>query len=207
MLRFYIILYIKNKYYLIYNEKYEKLFRIEQKTSCFTKEEIKNISDEKFITKNNIIRIKNLFYILLYNYNHFQKADFNEGKFNNTEEILTELLKSSSIVLDNSIPSEWYVISLLEYLKKIPEELTENDCEKLYNEIEKDVNESIKELDLKALSDIMEKLKFAKRGNNYYEYNKKLLKDIDLNVEIKNIIDYEYIPIEIKFSYEEGLKV
>jgi hypothetical protein len=115
-------------------------------------------------------------------------------------------LKSSSSVFDGSIPSEWYVTSLLEYLKKIPEDLTKNDCEKLYNEIENDVNESIKELELEALSAIMEKLKFAKRGKIYFEDSKQLLKDIDLNEEIKNIMETEYIPIEIKFSYEDDLK-
>jgi len=94
---------------------------------------------------------------------------------------------------------------LLEYLKKIPEDLTENDCEKLYNEIENDVNESIKEMDLLFLSVIMEKLKIVKRDNNYFEYTKQLLNDIDLNEEIKNIIETEYIPIEINFSYMNNL--
>ena len=200
----------KLHYFLIesikYNDKYKKLFSIEQKTSCFTIKEIKNISDEKSITKNNIIRVKNLFCSLLYNYNYLLKTDFNEGKFNNTEEILVELLKSSSSVFDGSIPSEWYVTSLLEYLKKIPEDLTKNDCEKLYNEIENDVNKSIKELDLEALSAIMEKLKFAKRGKIFFEDSKQLLKDIDLNEEIKNIMEKEYIPILIKFSYEDDIK-
>ena len=46
--------------------------------------------------------------------------------------------------MDGTIPSEWYVTSLLEYLKKIPEDLTKNDCEKLYNEIETDLRKSIK---------------------------------------------------------------
>ena len=200
----------KLNYFLIasikYNDKYKKLFSIEQNTSCFTLKELKNISDKNSITKNNIIRVKNLFCSLLYNYNYLLKTDFNEGKFNKTEEILVELLKSSSSVFDGSIPSEWYVTSLLEYLKKIPEDLTRNDCEKLYNEIENDVNESIKELELEALSAIMEKLKFAKRGKVFFENSKQLLKDIDLNEEIKNILETEYIPIEIKFSYEDDLK-
>ena len=199
----------KLHYFLIesikYNDKYKKLFSIEQKTSCFTLKELKNISDKNSITKNNIIRVKNLFCSLLYNYNYLLKTDFNEGKFNKTEEILVELLKSSSSVFDGSIPSEWYVTSLLEYLKKIPEDLTRNDCEKLYNEIENDVNESIKELELEALSAIMEKLKFAKRGKIFFEDSKQLLKDIDLNEEIKDIMETEYIPIEIKFSYEDDL--
>ena len=112
-------------------------------------------------------------------------------------------MKSSNFVVDKSIPSEWYVKSLLEYLKKIPEDLTKNDCEKLYNKIEEEVNESIKELDIVALSVIMGKLKFAQRGKNYYEECKNLLVDIKLNQETKKIIETEFIPVEIKFHYDE----
>ena len=199
----------KLHYFLItsikYNEKYNKLFSIEQNTSCFTIKELEKIADEDSITKNNIIRVKNFFCSLLYNYNYLLKTDFNEGKYKNTEEILTELLKSSSTVFDGSIPSEWYVNTLLEYLKKIPEDFTKNDYERLYDEIENDVNTSIKELDLEALCVIMEKLKFAKRGKNYFEDSKQLLNDINVNEEIKNIIDNEYIPIEIKFSLEDEI--
>ena len=112
-------------------------------------------------------------------------------------------MKSSNFIVDNSIPSEWYISSLLEYLKKIPKELTKNDCEKLYNEIEEEVNKSIKELDIEALSVIMGKLKFAKKGLNYYKECITLLKDIKLNEETKEIIENEFIPVEIKFSYNE----
>ena len=72
-----------------------------------------------------------MFYSLLNNYNYLLKTDFIKEQFNNTEEILVELMKSSSTVFNSSIPAEWYITSLLEYLKKIPEDLTENDCEKL----------------------------------------------------------------------------
>ena len=94
------------------------------------------------------------------------KTDFNEGSTNTTNEILTELkkfIKSSDFVIDGTIPSEWYVSSLFEYLKKIPKELTNNDCRELYNQIENDINNSIKELDFEALSVCLGKVKFAKR--------------------------------------------
>ena len=191
---------------IIYNEKYEKLFNIKQVTNSFSIKELKvSGEEESSINKNNIIRVKNFICSLLYNYNYLLKTDFNEAKIETTEEILKELPKSSNSVMDGTIPSEWYVTSLLEYLKKIPEDLTKNDCEKLYNEIETDLRKSIKELDLEALSVIMEKLKFAKRGKNYYEESKRLLNDINLNEDSKNIIENEFIPVEIKFIYDEDL--
>ena len=191
---------------LLTNERYKELFSIEQKTANFSIKELKTIQNEEALIENNIIKVKNFFCSLLYNYNKLVKTDFDEGTTDNTENILKELnmfMKSSNFVVDESIPSEWYVKSLLEYLKKIPEDLTKNDCEKLYNEIENDINKSIKELDIEALSVIMGKLKFAKRGTNYYEETRKLLVDIKLNQETNIIIETESIPVEIKFYFDE----
>ena len=146
---------------LLTNERYKELFSIEQKTANFSIKELKTTPTEETLKQNNIIKVKNFFCSLLYNYNKLILTDFDEGTTENTEQILTELnkfMKSSNFVVDGSIPSEWYVKSLFEYLKKIPEDLTMNDCEKLYNEIEKDVNKSIEELDIVALSVIMGKL-------------------------------------------------
>ena len=187
---------------ILANEKYQKLFKLEQPEANFSIKELKNITNEEEMTKNNIIKVKNFFCSLLYNYNKLVKTDFDEGTTETTEKILKELnifMKSSNFVVDGSIPSEWYVKSLLEYLQKIPEELTKNDCTKLYDEIENDVNKSIKELDFEALSVIIGKLRYAKRGKSYYEEIKKLLNDIKLNEETKSIIENEFIPVEIKF--------
>ena len=194
---------------LLTNDRYKDLFDIEaEETDNFSIKELKvipNKDEEETIKKNNIIKVKNFFCSLLYNYNKLVKTDFDEGTTKNTETILNELnifMKSSNFVVDGSIPSEWYVKSLLEYLQKIPEDLSKNDCENLYNEIEKDVINSIKKLDIEALSVIMGKLKFAKRGLTYYEECKKLLRDIKLNEETKDIIDNEFIPVEIKFIFD-----
>ena len=187
---------------LVKNEEYTKLFDIKQETANFSIEEIKSTPNEETEIQNNIIKVKNFFCSLLCNYNKLVKTDFDEGTTQDTEKILKELnyfMKSSNFVVDGSIPSEWYVKSLLEYLKKIPEDLTKNDCEKLYNEIEEDVNKSIKELDFEALSVIMGKLKYARRFKYYYEESKTLLNDIKLNEETKSIIENEFIPFEIKF--------
>jgi len=171
----------------------------------FSIKEIKNISDEESMMKNNIIKVKNFFFSLLYNYHKLVKTDFDEGTTDNTEKILNELnifMKSSNFVMDGSIPSEWYVKSLLEYLKKLPENLTKNDCEELYKEMEDDINKSIKGLDFEALSVIMGKLKFANRIKLYYQKSKELLDDIKTNEEIKNIITRLLVPVDIKFEYD-----
>ena len=199
---------VKQHYFLITNldsnDSYTKLLKIEPKTN-FNLKELKEIKNEEEMNKNNIIRVKNFFFNLLYNYHKLVKTDFDEGTTENTEKILTELnifMKSSNFVMDGSIPSEWYVKSLLEYLQKLPENLTKNDNEELYNDMERDINKSIKSLDFEALSVIMGKLKFANRSLMYYQQSLTLLEDIKYNEQIRKIMTEIIIPVDIKFYYE-----
>ena len=200
----------KIRYFLVtsvlYNDRYKQLFDIKQETPCFSINELKDTPDKKNTNENNIIKVKNFFCSLLYNYNKLVKTDFDEGKTENTERILFELknfMKSSNFVKDGSIPSIWYATSLLEYLKKIPKNLTENDCEELYKEIENDLNKSIKDLDFEALSVIIGKLKFAKLCKLYYEESKRLLIDVKLNDESKSIIEKDFIPVDLIFKVNQ----
>jgi len=203
---------IKVHYFLVtsvlYNDQYKLLFNINQETKCFSIKELKNTFEKKYTNENNIIKVKNFFCNLLYNYNKLVITDFDEDKIKieNTEKILIEMKnikKSSNFMKEGNIPSEWYVTSLLEYLKKIPKNLTENDCEELYKEIENDLKKSIKDLDFEVLSIIIGKLKFATVYKVYYEESKRLLIDIMLNHESKSIIENVFIPVDIIFNLDE----
>ena len=108
---------------LITNKEYTKLFKIEQEKASFSIKELKKTETEEEISKNNIIKVKNFFSNLLYNFRALVKTDFEQGTLNDTSQILKEIkkyIKSSDFVIDGSIPSEWYASSLLEYLKKLP---------------------------------------------------------------------------------------
>ena len=201
------------KYFLITdintNERYTKLFEIKQEKANFSIKELKKTQTDEEIMQNNIIKVKNFFCNLLYNYRTLVKTDFNEGTTTDTIAILKELkkfIKSSDFVIDGSIPSEWYVSSLLEYLKKIPKELTKNDCRELYNQIENDINNSIKELDFEALSVCLGKVKFAKRVKINYDRTSKYILNIDLNENVQSIIEKDIIPVEIHFKYNKKEK-
>ena len=168
-----------------------------------------NIQTEEDILKNNIIRVKNYLSCLLCNYKKITKIDFNIGNKLNTENILKELkifMNSSNFVIDGSIPSEWYVKILLEYLNKIPDTYIENDYENLYLELENDINKSIKELDFEALSVCMDKMKFTHRWKTFLEKAKTSILDIEQNEKVKQIIENEIIPVEIKFDYSDNEK-
>ena len=106
---------------------------------------------------------------MLYNCKKLNELEFTSK--DNTLEILEEIkffLKSNEFVIDNTLPYEWYVNSLLEYLKKIPKELTENDYELLYKELEQDLNKSIELFDFYMMSDCFGNTKYTRKNINYY---------------------------------------
>ena len=193
---------------ILTNQKYTKIFNITQEKASFTLPELPVDLDEDN-RKNNIIKVKNFFCTLLNNYRTLVKTDFFEGTTNNTKSILKQLkifMKISNFVIDGSIPSEWYVDSLLDYLNKIPPDLTINDCDVLYRQIESHLNASIKDIDFEALSIVLGNVKFCKRGKIYYEKMKTLLVDIELNEKVQNIVEKEPITVELEFQYNNKNK-
>jgi hypothetical protein len=172
----------------------------------FSLKELDSTEKEEDIKKNNIIKVKNLLSGLLYNYRNLVKTDFDEGTTVNTNKILIELkkfMKSSNFVIDGSIPSEWYVDSLLECLKSLPPDLRNNDYENLYNTLINEVSNAMKNLDFETLSFCLGKVKFANRGKIYYENLKKEIIEIELNEKVQAIIENTIIPVTITMNSKE----
>ena len=204
------------KYYLIckivLNKNFSEHINIEQDKKFFNikelnkPEEIKN-GDEN--TQNKIIKIKNFFSTILYNYRMLVKTDFEEDKLSNTIDILKELkklMRSSNNMLIVNFPSQWYVDSLLDYLVKLPKEYLDNDFEFLINDLQNDVNKSIKSLNFEDLSILIDKMKFATRGKNFYENVINLVLDMKMNKNAQNIVEKENLEIEILYKYNDTKK-
>ena len=201
------------KYFLlsdiIFNEKYTEIYNIQQEPKYFNLPELKNVGTKEEIMKNNVIKVKNFFSIILYNYRMLVKTDFEDRKIVNTISILKELkkfMKSSNNVIEGPFPSQWFVNSLIDYLNKIPKELIQNDYEDLINEIQNDITESIKDLNFEDLSFLIDKTKFANRGKMYYENVKNLIIDINLNKKAQTIVEKETIEVEILTRYSDKAK-
>ena len=194
---------------LLYSGKYAKYFKIKQDKPSFTLNELPETITEEDSLKNNVIKVKNFLCTLLYNYRMLVKTEFDEGTTINLISILKELkkfMKISNFVIDDTIPSEWYVDSLLEYFKKIPRDMLENDFDKLFRQIESSLNVSIKDLDFEALSDLLGKVKFVKRGQNYYINTIKSLVDSSINEKVQYIIEKEPISVDLLFRYNNKYK-
>jgi len=205
---------------LLFNEKSNKIFSLEQKKFYYHIKEIKEKErkTQEMIMKNNIIKCKNFISSILYNYRILNKDDFEKGKTNNTMDILKELeyfMKSSNFLIDGTIPSEWYLSSLMQYLKTLPDEYKRNDYQKLFSELTDELNESIKTCNFEYMSLFLDEMKFGNRNKAYFEKVKAIYMDIELNNKANIIIENDIINITLFYKggkkpefmiYQEGLK-
>ena len=193
---------------LIFNDKYKKLFNMDNKKEYFNIKELKNPESNE----NIIIKAKNFICDFLYNFHSLDDIDIDIDIKNklNTMGLLKELkkyLKSSDLLKDEKIPSQWYLNSIIEYLKKLPENLVEHDYNELFNQLENDINNSIKLLNFEKVSLFADKIKLAKKSHIFYNKAKKIMMDIDLNRQVHDILENQIIPVQIKFKYTEKEKI
>jgi hypothetical protein len=189
---------------LLNNPNYNSIFNSEQKKDHFYIKELSKIENDEDQKKNTIIKIKNYFSGLLYNCKKLNQLEFSSK--NNTIEILNEIkffMKSNEFVIDNTIPYEWYVNSLLDCLKKVPKELANNDYELIYKELENDVMKSIEIFDFYMMSDCFGKIKYTKKAIDFYKKVKTIITDINLNEKVINIIEKYKMPIEMEFQFNK----
>lgn len=194
---------LNTKYYFLSrleaNKNYKELFNIQPEIN-FSIEQ-----SQKSNLKKNIIKVKNYLCSLLNNCPNLVKTNFNEGTTDNTEKILGELYNLTELSIqkaNDSIPSEWYIKTLLKYLKTLPKYLTKNDYDELYNELEKDINKLIKELDFEIFGHMWEKIKYANNKKTYYKKHFEFLEDIKYEKKVRKIAKNYFIPVDIKFMYD-----
>ena len=188
----------------INSEKINKILDIQKyNKKYFTLKELKIVQTDEEKTQNKIIKVKNFFYALLYNYPTLSKYIFKEEKLFDMINILNELknhsFKNTSINFDsNYIPFDWYINSLIHYLPKLPQNLIENDYEELFNQLENEISNSIKKLNLEELSIFIEYLKDIEKEKFYLQNIKNIINDIDLNKKVQILVQSEPISLDSK---------
>ena len=193
----------------IIDKKNEYLFRL---NNTIGKYYIDFIPKNKLLneTEKNIIKIKNYLCNSLGNYRLLNKSDFSIGTTSDTIKMLNEIKTYMTLpyfILDNNnIPSIWYINSLIDYLNKIPNDYKENDFQKIFEELTKNIKESIDNLDFEKLIIFRNKLKFIDKINDYYKKIPELINNIKINEEIKHIVEDVFIPIDVSFQYEDNEK-
>ena len=199
-------------YYLLQkltiNEENKEVFELSlnDKNNFYIKETTDGNENSENATKNIIIKFKNFLSDLLYKIGPLKLSDFSQCKISNTNDILNSIKKYSKLaynILDDSIPPEWYAMSLLYLIKDIPEDYSKNDFEKLYDEFEKEINDSINKYNLDILCDCFDKIKYLEKEKDNFEKFLEVLKDLELNEKVKQIVENDYIPIKISLSYDK----
>ena len=200
-------------YYLLQkltiNEENKEVFELSlnDKNNFYIKETTDGNENSENATKNIIIKFKNFLSDLLYKIGPLKLSDFSQCKISNTNDILNSIKKYSKLaynVLDDSIPPEWYAMSLLYLIKDIPEDYSKNDFEKLYDEFEKEINDSINKYNLDILCDCFDKIKYLEKEKDNFEKFLEVLKDLELNEKVKQIVKNDFIPIKISLSYDKN---
>ena len=201
------------KFFLItklkYNSDFIKIFNIKRKKQYYFKEENKNDINEDENSKNEKIinRTKNFLCAILYYNNKLNKDEFIDNKISNTRDILIELkqkMKYLNILIEETIPSEWYMKSLFDYIQKLPKDLTNNDFEGLFNQLEENLKTSIKEYNLEELYIFKEKLKIVKKKKLTYNNIINILKDSKYNIYVRNIIKKLIVPVKIYYKKNDN---
>ena len=189
---------------IIINKNLNKNLNINQENKkYFTLKELKVFKSDDEKIENDIIKVKNFFFALLYNYPTLSKYNYNPNNISDIINILEELKKHSyehsPIYKDNNyIPSNWYINSLIQNLPKLPKNLIENDYKELLNELEKEITNSINKLNFEKLSIFIEYLGEIEKEKLYYENIKNIITDIDLNKKAQAIIQTEQIIYDSK---------
>ena len=188
---------------LINNKKLDKLLKIKRDNkNHFSLKELKKIETEEERVENNIIKVKNFLFSLLYNHKMLSKNEYNVENLSDLINIIKELSAhsslNSSIYMDNNyIPLNWHLNSLLHYLPTLPDSYKENDYEKLLNEIEIDIQNSIKGLDFEKITIFIDYYKEAEKEEKINEKIKYILNDIELNKIVEEIISDETIYLDL----------
>ena len=197
-------------YYLLQNlninKEYKEIFDLDLNSK-------KNYYIKVTKSENNktdkVIRFKNFLSDLLYKIGPLKFSDFSQFKITNTNDILNSIkkyVKLSYNVVDESIPPEWYAMSLTDLIKDIPEEYSKNDFEKLYDELEEEINISINKFSIDFLLECLDKIKYLEKYKKNVENYFEILKDLELNEKVKQIVINDYIPVKIKLNYTNNRK-
>ena len=197
---------LKVRYFLIselcLDKKYGKYLETRPQDNFYIK------PNKESKEENDIIQFKNNLVYLLNKSKQIEKSDLDEkdNEIDNTEYIINKLYYSlSNFEVDEQNFSKLSAEYILENLEKIPEHSREDFLKKIYNELDKDINESIRDIDLGVFTNIFEILKY----NNKYEVNIKkyfeIIKDYEENNEVWKIVKY-FIPVDIIFNFVDNEK-
>ena len=198
----------------IINKKCEKFFSFNTDKNRYFFIDIKDDNKKQLNEcEIDLINLKNNLSKILGIYRPFNKSDYSLSDSSNFKEIFLEIkkyinLSNYTFANKNSINTcYWSILSIFDFLDKIPKEYKLNDFEKLFNELNKDITSAINELNFGIINSIKNKFIFVNKALNYYKEKGKDIDDIIINENIKKILRVINILIDFKFAYDKEEKI
>ena len=192
-------------YYLIsdclFAEEYGKKIKIQKKMNYFTLEFKKNPENEEEKNQNLINEAKNLLSGLLFHLITLTKENITKNSQNDFKKLLDELLilsKFPHYSFSGNITTSWYTEPLIKILPKLPKEMTENNCEKLIEELINEVHKSIKDLQESNITlNIIkeEKLNYTRTTLSFIEQSVTLITGINSYLKVLDIVNKDIINV------------
>ena len=192
----------------IIEKKYEYIFAIEDKASDYYIDLRALLKTKKLTNEEKIlINVKNYLCATLGNYRVLNISDISQENKKSTIKILEEIKNHINlpnfILNSNTVPSEWYLNSLLDNLSLLEKSYKNSDFLKLYKELYNDLSKSIESLNFHFLIIFRNRIKFIDRAKDYYETIENSAKNIIINEKIKSMVENNFLPVEVQFKYDD----
>ena len=193
----------------VFSEELKYLTKLSRKQ--FTLKEIETPKDENERDLSVLIKVKNAMSEVLYNFHDIPKNDFFGIEINSTSDFISALISLSSINyynLDNSVQTEWYILSLQSLYTKLKEDYKKDDYNKLYCELSNEIEKSLKKMDYDKMCQIVDRYRYSTRELKQTEISLKGLEHVEFNKKVQDFIDNANVEVYMKMvSQEKGRKL
>ena len=200
------------KYYILnenlIEENYENIVKISNKISGFFID-IKKLEKDKILEEKekNLVKFKNFLCNSLKNYKQLKASSFKSK-----ESIYAILMQIKNFMgfpslNQKNIDTNWSISSVLNYMNKIPDEYKENEYEKCFEELTRDLQESIAEFDFDKLFIFQKNFDQLEMIKDFYAEKQRVIEDIKANIKARQFIEDFFLPVEMKFFYLEDEKI
>lgn len=187
--------------YNIFNEKMEIISKLA--TRHFILKEISCPKTKEEQQKNIVIKVKNALSQILYNSYIIPEDDFFGFIVNDTDDFINALNSFKQIDLynfDNSIQTQWYIISLKSLISKLPEQYKKNDYSKLYNELTQDLKLSTTQMDYDTISKAIDYFRYAHKKYNKINQSLNDIEKLQSHLKVEDFIYNQQIEIFMKIG-------
>jgi hypothetical protein len=190
-----------------YNTKLKAITAL--KTQHFAIPEIPSPQNETERNINTVIRVKNCFSEILYNIHNIPKKDFFGYKINSFDDFINALMEISKInyyILNDSVNTDWYILTLKTLIYKIPNEYKEDNYKKLFEELTQELQNSILKMDYDTMSSVVDSYRYLDKELKKSIQSVEDFETIDFNTTVQNFINNAKIEVYVKVSESETSK-